>query len=142
MDLSSFLLLSLSLSRRRVLVVESSSSRSRARRRHRAHTNQSQPTRDRSVAVGRARSWADDAGCFSSRDASIDPSDDRTDRTIGARAARDGTAARARVGVRTSGRSVVRTFERRTRTDAWTIDKMNDATRREGRGSGVGGAEP
>lgn len=137
-DGSLFLPSSSSLSRRRVLVVESSSSRSRARRRHRAHTHQSHPTRDRSVAVGRgrSRSWADDAGCVSSRDASIDPSIDRTDRTIGARAGR--TAARARVGVRTSGRSVGRTFERRT-ADAW---KMNEATRREGRGSRGGMPNP
>ena len=104
------------------LVVESSSSSPRRRALARAvdtahtHTNPIHPTRGRSVAVGRgrSRSWADDAGCVSSRDASIDPSIDRTDRTIGARAGRDGTAARARVGVRTSGRSVGRTFERRT----------------------------
>ena len=94
MDRSSFPLLPLSL------VVESSSSSPRRRALARAvdtahtHTNPIHPTRGRSVAVGRgrARSWADDAGWVSSRDASIDPSIDRTDRTIGARAGRDGGA--------------------------------------------------
>ena len=112
MDRSSFPLLPLS-SRRRVLVVESSSSRSRARRRHRAHTH-TNPTHarsvGRSVGRGRARSWADDAGCVSSRDASIDPSIDRTDRTIGARAGRDGTGrdGGARAGGCPNVRSVCR----------------------------------
>ena len=114
MDRSSFPLLPLS-SRRRVLVVESSSSRSRARRRHRARTHQSIQSIPRAVgrsrSVARSRSWADDAGCVSSRDASIDPSIDRTDRTIGARAGRDGTGrrrARGWVSERPVGLSVGR----------------------------------
>ena len=112
MDRSSFPLLPLSL------VVESSSSSPRRRALARAvdtaHTHTPIPTHarsvGRSVGRGRARSWADDAGCVSSRDASIDPSIDRTDRTIGARAGRDGTGrdGGARAGGCPNVRSVCR----------------------------------
>ena len=138
---SSSSLVSSSSPRRRVLVV----ALSRAPSTPRAHTpiHPIHPTRGRSVAVGRAVAVVGRRRgvCLESRrvDRSIDRSDrpdDRRSRGTG----RDGTAARARVGVRTSGRSVGRTFERRTR--GRTREKMNAATRREGRGSRGGMPNP
>ncbi len=125
------------------LVVESSSSSPRRRALARAvdtahtHTNPIPRAvgRSRSVAVGRGRGPTTRGVSRVATRRSIHRSIGPTGRSA---PARDGTAARARVGVRTSGRSVGRTFERRT-ADAW---KMNEATRREGRGSRGGMPNP
>jgi len=138
MDLSSFPLLSLSR-----LVVESSSSSPRRRALARAVDTAHTHTNPNPRAIGRSRSVAVGRGP-TTRGVSRVATRRSIHRTIGptgrSAPARDGRRrARGWVGVRTSGRSVVRTFERRTRTrtDAWTIDKNEgcDATR----GSGLGG---
>ena len=139
---SSSSLVSSSSPRRRVLVV----ALSRAPSTPRTHTHQSQPTRDRSVgrsvAVARGRGPTTRGVSRVATRRSIHRSIGPTGRSALARdgTGRDGTAARARVGVRTSGRSVGRTFERRTR--GRTREKMNAATRREGRGSRGGMPNP
>lgn len=127
------------------LVVESSSSSPRRRALARAvdtahtHTNPIPRAvgRSRSVAVGRGRGPTTRGVSRVATRRSIHRSIGPTGRSA---PARDGTAARARVGVRTSGRSVGRTFERRTR--GRTRDEMNAATRREGRGSRGGMPNP
>ena len=135
---SLFLFLSLSSSspRRRVLVVALSRAPSTPRT-HKANPIPRAVGRSRSVAVGRGRGPTTRGVSRVATRRSIHRSIGPTGRSA---PARDGTAARARVGVRTSGRSVGRTFERRTR--GRTRDEMNAATRREGRGSRGGMPNP